>query len=118
MTCPECNGVGSYATEWADLADDPNADELLEQVIFFPEPPDGTVILRCHVCGPLLLRVAAVNKMATDHEEVRMVLGGVCRRYEVTGVGDLAEKYPEEFELLEQAFINMIAELPHTKGYE
>lgn len=114
-TCPECDGVGSYTTEWGDVADD---DRIRDDVLYYPDPPDGTVIMRCHVCGPLLLRVAALNKLVTEHEEVKTVVGRTCQRFEVMGLGQLAEEHFDTFELIESACIDMIAQLPHTKGYQ
>lgn len=112
--CPECGGVGGYWTEWGNGPYTPELEALLL------EPPSaesgGLAYMRCHVCGPMLLRVNALVQLATAHEEVQMALSGVCRRYEVMGVGELAEKYPAEYDLLEQALFNMVGELPHTKG--
>lgn len=47
--CEECGGRGWYWTEWSDKADrDPDLRRL---VLAYPDPPDGTVCIRCHVCN-------------------------------------------------------------------
>lgn len=49
--CPECHGLGSYYTEWSDSAE---ADEKLKAlVLHYPEPADGTVLIKCPRCDGL-----------------------------------------------------------------
>lgn len=49
LMCPECGGRGWYYTEWSDAAEsDPT---LRSAVLHYPNPPDGTVCIRCHVCS-------------------------------------------------------------------
>lgn len=47
--CPECFGQGSYFTEWSDAAEaSAAADGII--VLFYPDPPDGTVEIQCTRC--------------------------------------------------------------------
>jgi hypothetical protein len=47
--CWCCGGARMYWTEWSDSADrDP---ELKRLVIDYPDPPDGTVLIRCPQCN-------------------------------------------------------------------
>lgn len=47
--CTDCGGRGSYWTEWSSKAD--ANPELAALVIERPEPPDGTVLIRCPKCN-------------------------------------------------------------------
>lgn len=48
MDCKECGDTGSYYTEWSDSAD--SHPQLRRLVIYRPDPPDGTVVIRCIHC--------------------------------------------------------------------
>jgi hypothetical protein len=47
--CPECLGQRSYYTEWSDSAEaDPKLKAL---VLHYPDPEDGTVLIKCTTCN-------------------------------------------------------------------
>lgn len=48
MKCKECHGDGEYYTEWSDSAE--ANPELKAMVVYYPDPPDGTVWITCQVC--------------------------------------------------------------------
>ncbi len=108
--CPECKGQRQYWTEWSDAGEADPAMKAL--VVEYPDPADGTVLINCSTCGgmDMLRRAAKLMELATQHEEVRACLVGVCHRRGLRGVGELWEKYPDDFLLLESALFNMVEE--------
>ena len=113
--CSECLGQRQYWTEWSDAAE--AAFDMKALVVERPDPPDGTVLINCSTCGGLdmLRRAAILMDLATKHDEVRMCLVSVCARREVKGVGELYEKFPDDYLLLEEALINMVEEAGRVK---
>lgn len=43
--CPECLGQQTYFTEWSDSAE--SNPYLRSLVVYYPDPPDGTVEIKC-----------------------------------------------------------------------
>jgi hypothetical protein len=46
--CRECLGQGTYWTEWSDAAE--RSEMLRSLVLIYPEPTDGTVLIKCSTC--------------------------------------------------------------------
>jgi hypothetical protein len=59
---------------------------------------------------------ARLMQAASQHEDVRMALAGTLSRYGAEDLSDFAERFPDEFELLAEALLDMVDEVRNVRG--
>jgi hypothetical protein len=60
-------------------------------------------------------RAARLVDLGRHHPEVAHALAAIVKRYEVRGIGEFADRFPDDFDAIEAGLSDLIEQVPNAE---